>query len=438
MATYPTTLSRAKAERVRYFPRGAARDVFFCRAPEVLLSGPAGTGKSRGALERLHRTLLKTANVRALIVRKTRASLTQSGIVTYEQRVLHPMDGVDWRTQEQEYRYRNGSVLVVGGMDKATKVMSSEYDIIYVMEATELSEHDWESLTTRLRNGVLPYQQIMGDCNPDSPIHWLYARTQSNQTAMLESRHEDNPILWDAARGEWTPRGAEYIATLDRLSGVRLLRLRKGVWAAAEGMIHDGWDRNIHVIDRFDIPDSWPREWVVDFGYTNPFVWQAWAEDPDGRLYCYREIYMTQRLVEDHAKVIKRVTAGEPRPRNIICDHDAEDRATLERHIGMKTKGAHKTVSDGLQAVSSRLKVAGDGLPRLFYLRDSLVERDPTLTDRHLPVCTDQEYESYVWDTNNSRKKGEQPVKENDHGMDATRYVVAEHDLKPSRKVHSW
>jgi predicted transcriptional regulator len=40
----------------------------------------------------------------------------------------------------------------------------------------------------------------------------------------------------------------------------------------------------------------------VDFGYTNPFVMQWWAEDPDGRLYLYREIYRTRRLVEDHAK----------------------------------------------------------------------------------------------------------------------------------------
>ncbi len=423
---------------MRYFPRGAAHDLFFRREKEVLLSGPAGTGKSRGVLERIHRTLLKTPNVRALIVRKTRTSLTQTAIVTFEQKVLHPMDGVVWRTQEQEYRYTNGSVLVVGGMDRATKVMSAEYDIIYVMEATELTENDWESLTTRLRNGVLPYQQIMGDCNPDAPTHWLYARTQAGLTTMLESRHEDNPTLWDDAKGEWTSRGAEYIATLDRLTGVRLLRLRKGLWAAAEGMIHDGWDRNIHVIDRFDIPDSWPREWVVDFGFTNPFVWLAWAQDPDGRLYCYREIYMTQRLVEDHARDIKRVTAGDPRPRNIVCDHDAEDRATLERHIGMKTKAAHKAVSPGLQAVSSRLRVAGDGKPRLFYLRDSLIERDPTLAERHLPVCTEQEYESYVWDTSNSRKKGEQPVKENDHGMDATRYLVAEHDLATNRKVYAW
>ena len=31
--------------------------------------------------------------------------------------------------------------------------------------------------------------------------------------------------------------------------------------------------------------------WSVDFGFTNPIVIQWWAEDPDGRLYLYRELY---------------------------------------------------------------------------------------------------------------------------------------------------
>jgi hypothetical protein len=185
----------------------------------------------------------------------------------------------------------------------------------------------------------------------------------------------------------------------------------------------------------YRIPATWPRFWTVDFGYTNPFVWQEWAQDPDGRLYRVREIYHTQRLVEDHAKQILNVTAGGPRPRAIICDHDAEDRATLERHLKMRTKPAHKSVSDGIQAVASRLRVAGDHLPRLFYIQGARVEADPDLVDVFKPTCTEDEFDSYVWDTSNGRKKGEQPVKASDHGLDASRYVVAEVDgLKPPTK----
>jgi phage terminase large subunit len=407
-------------------PQGAADRLFDAREPEVLLCGPAGTGKSRGCLEYLHHLCTKFAGIRAAIVRKTRKAITQSALVTWEKEVLHPLDRVRFRTAEQEYRYPEGSVVVVSGLDRPEKIMSSQYDVIYVQEATELTEDDWESLTTRLRNNVLPWQQLIADCNPAAPVHWLKQRCDQGRTRLLESRHADNPTVT-----------ADYLAKLDALTGVRLLRLRQGLWAAAEGLIYDGWDSAVHLVDGFPIPRDWPRYWVVDFGYTNPFVWQAWASDPDGRLYRYRELYRTQRLVEDHARDIRRVTAGDPRPVAVICDHDAEDRATLERHLGVRTLAAHKAVSPGIQAVASRLKVAGDGRPRLFLLRDALDERDPLLVEAKRPTCTDEEVESYVWNVAGGRKKGEEPLKENDHGCDCTRYLVAYRDLK-ARSFASW
>lgn len=378
--------------------------------------------------------------MRGLMARKTRASLTESAMVTFDEKVLHELDRVNFHTTTQEYRYPNGSVIVVGGLDKATKIMSSEYDMMYVQEATEPTEHDWESLTTRLRNGVMPYQQLLGDCNPDSPSHWLKKRADAGKTLMLESRHEDNPTLWDRIKGGWTELGAAYIAKLEALTGVRYLRLRKGIWAAAEGMVYDGWDRAVHLVDAFPIPREWPRYWSVDFGFVNAFVWQAWAEDPDGRLYRYKEIYRTQRLVEDHARdILSAVGAfkrpdgsvewgAEPRPRAIICDHDAEGRATLEKYLRMPTVPAHKAVTEGIQAVAGRLKPARDGRPRLFLCHDSLVYRDPLLAEAKRPTCAEEEIEGYVWDTSAGRKRGEEPVKVDDHGMDCLRYMAAHID----------
>lgn len=431
----PLSASGALTVTLNYLPRGAAREVFAQREPEVLLSGPAGTGKSRAILEKVHLACLKHPGSRWVMLRKTRRSLTESGMVTFEQRVRHPLDGVVWKSSVQQYQYPNGSILAVGGMDKPGKIMSSEWDGAYIQEATELTEADWEAITTRLRNGRMPYQQLLADCNPDAPTHWLKKRCDTGKTVMLQSWHEDNPTLYDAASGEWTPGGATYISKLDALSGVRYLRLRKGIWAAAEGMVYqDAWSPERNIVDRFPIPADWPRYLSVDFGYTHPFVCLWWAMDTDGRLYCYREIYMTQRLVEDHARQIKSLSrwgqaGGDPFPRAIICDHDAEDRATLERHLGMMTIAAHKTVRDGIQAVAARLRPAGDNRPRLVYLRDSLFERDPALADRQLPGSVTEEYESYVWQRKSDGSWGEEPVKDFDHGLDVSRYMVAHLDL---------
>jgi phage terminase large subunit len=202
--------------------------------------------------------------------------------------------------------------------------------------------------------------------------------------------------------------------------------LRDGLWAAAEGIVYDEWSRLDHCVDYFPIPDGWSRYWTVDFGYTNPFVWQAWAESPDGGLYRYREIYMTRRLVEDHAEVIKSICVGEPKPLAIICDHDAEDRATLERHLGMLTVTAYKAIQPGIDALKARLKVQDNGKPRIFFMRDSLVEVDRELVTKMDPLCTEDEFESYIWNKRHEgTSKGEVPVDKYNHGLDAARYMVA-------------
>lgn len=421
---------------IPYDPRGAARDVFALRDPEFVTSGPAGTGKSRGVLEKLHLAALKYPKARILILRKTRRSLTESGMVTYWQKIRPDLDRVRWKQSDQQYQYPNGSIIAVGGLDKPSKIMSSEWDMIFCQEATELTQTDWESCTIRLRNGKMPYQQLIGDCNPDSPTHWLKQRAVSGGTLMLESRHEDNPVLFDDA-GVITKEGMRYLTSLDALTGVRLARYRYGVWASAEGTVYEqSWDRAKNIVDPIPLPASWQRFLVVDFGYTHPFVCLWAAIDPDGRIYIYRQIYKTKTLVEDHAKEIKRVSKwgqkdGDPLPREIICDHDAEDRATLQRHLGLSTSPAHKSVSDGIQALASRFRPAGDGKPRFMIFRDCLVETDQELAVAHHPTKLEDEPESYVWDTRQGMKRGEQPIKENDHALDAARYLVARFDLAP-------
>lgn len=425
-----------------YTPLGNALALFKDKSPEVLMSGPAGTGKSRACLEKLHMMALVNPGMRGLIIRKTAVSMTSTALVTFREHVCKEAlrtGLVHWyggsAQEAAAYRYKNGSTINVGGMDKPTRIMSSDYDVIYVQEAIELSEADWDALTTRLRNGKISFQQLIADTNPDTETHWLKQRINQGKTQCLESRHEDNPILWDEETQDWTVRGADYIAKLDNLSGVRYLRLRRGLWVSAEGIVYEDWDANYHLVDRFEIPDEWERIWTVDFGYTNPFVLQCWAKDEDGRLYRYREIYHSKRLVEDHAKQILSIVAPkgkwiEPKPTMIICDHDAEDRATLEKHLGMGTSPAHKSKSDGIQAVQSRMKKEEDGKARLFLLRDSLVERDQVLVDAKMPTCTEEEIPAYIW---NPTK--DEPVKKDDHGVDAMRYTVAESDLGGSLNV---
>lgn len=396
------------------------------RDDELLISGPAGTGKSRWCLEKLHASCLKWPGSRWLVARKTRESLTEAALVTFESKVLPPdsplLDGPSRRLR-QLYRYPNGSEIIVGGLDKPSKIMSTEFDGAYVQEAIELHERDWESITTRLRNGVMPFQQLLADTNPDQPYHWLKVRCDRGDCRLVESRHEDNPVLWDHARGEWTEAGVRYIAKLERLTGARKDRLRHGRWVQAEGVVYPEWDRAIHLIDPFEIPSSWPRIRSIDFGYTNPFVCQWWAIDHDGRMYLYREIYMTHRTVRTHARRILELSGPDSFP-DTVADHDAEDRATL-REEGIATIPARKDIEMGNARVKDRLAIQGDGKPRLYVFRGATVEADPWLREQKMPCCTVDEFDCYVMQSPvEGKATKELPVDKDNHGMDAMRYAV--------------
>lgn len=418
-----------------YIPYGSNLELQTATDTEIVMSGAAGTGKSRAALEKIHACAQRYPGMRALFVRKTRSSLSESALFTFERFVLGDNHAVmvdaPGRRNRAIYHYPNGSEIVVGGMDKSSRIMSTEYDLIYPQEAIELSEEDYESLTTRLRNGVMPYQQILSDTNPSYPHHWLKKRCERGQARMIFCRHEDNPRLYNPITGEWTVEGLSYLAKLDDLTGARKERLRYGKWVQAEGAVYSQFDERIHVIDRFEIPAEWKRYRAIDFGFSNPFVCQWWAEDPDGRLYLYREIYMTRRIVADHAAQINALSEGES-IEYTVTDHDAEDRATLER-CGIPTLAADKEISPGIQAVQERLRVLEDGKPRLYFFRDALVERDSALDTAKKPVCTLDEFPAYIWPKDvDGKSNKEKPVDMDNHGMDSLRYMVMASDNTPN------
>ncbi len=441
-------------EQVHTFAaHGANLSAMRTTAPRVLLAGPAGTGKTRAILEKLHRACLKRPRVKCLVLRQTLVSLTASGVQTYEKDVATEaiLDGTvtffgGSLRQPPAFLYSNGSSISLGGLDKPMKFMSTEFDIIYVQEGTECSMEALDMLTTRLRNGRLSYHQLMIDANPDSPTHPLKIETDTGRMLMLHSRHEDNPRFFNRD-GTMTEEGARYMSVLDALTGVRYLRLRKGIWAAAEGVIFDEFNAAVHVVDRFEIPRDWRRIWAVDFGYVHPFVWQDWAIDPDGAMVLVRAIHRTKRLVEDHARDIKQLTAGDPPPYALFCDHDAEDRATLERHLGRPTRPANKNVSEGLQATAARFRIGGDGKPRIKIMRDGVVhgmttpdrpgapplwQADPELVSAKQPACLADEIPGYVWEDG---KVKEQPHKDLDDSCDTLRYAVAAVDLQGRARI---
>ncbi len=420
-----------------------------CRDPEVLIEGPAGTGKSRSAGEDILWFATAFPRSRQAVIRKTRVSLTESWLVTWERKVL--ADGLDktylaepltdgpGRANRHSYRFRNGSELVLGGMDNPTRLFSTEYDRIYVNEATEIDEGEWESLHRALRNNVAPYQQLIGDCNPDSEHHWLNLRCIAGKTRRITTTHRDNPTL--------TP---EYLARLEALTGVRRDRLYLGKWSSAEGAIWPDFSHGRHVVNarvevftspakmvrghiivqndtRFPHPIEIKR-WIasVDWGYRDPFVMQLWAIDYDSRMWLVKEIYRTQTNVNwraDRAAEWQQTYGVD----SFWCDSAEPDMIQLFNERMGASQGdpiareANKDWKSGVDRVRQRW--VDDGL---FILADACAERDELLVEAHLPTCTMQEIPGYVYRKSEAGKRVKEEPEPGtpDHGCDTCRYAV--------------
>lgn len=430
--------------------RGAAGRLWREGRGEIVISGPAGTGKTRAILEWIHQRCSQE-KLRWLILRKTLESLKTSALVTYQEQVLYgfdgkraPLDGVSYfggnRIKPAQFTYQDtGSVIILGGLDNVTKVFSTEYDGIYVNEANELALDDWEKLggrTDRPRVGPQrPASVVVGDCNPDAPTHWIKQRANEGRLQLWPTTHRDNPAMWDRLCQQWTPAGRQYMARLDGLTGVRRRRLRDGLWVAAEGQVYDAWRDDIHLVERADVADQLAGAWhlgTADWGWTNAGVLHVWAVDGDGRAYLVAEHYHTRQPVDSWWIPRAKELDQEFRVREWRCDPSEPAYIAQFQAAGLKALAATNDLMPGINAVQDRLVVAGDGRPRLMILNDALRQRDEALVEARLPWCTAQEIPEYVWAKNaGGQTIKDKPVDAHNHGMDAMRYGVAELDLKP-------
>jgi phage terminase large subunit len=389
-------------ENAIYTPYGGSEELIYCHDPEVIIQGPAETGKTLAACWKAHILASKYDGCQGAIVRKTQKSLYGSVLQTFERVIdgapVQPYGG----EKPEKYIYANGSVIWLGGMDNPDKLLSSERDFIYVNQTEELSQDDWEKLHTRAtgRNAVIPYPQLFGDCNPSGSLHWIRKR---QGLKLIKSVHKDNPTLYDPITGEITPQGIRSLGILAGLTGVRRKRLYEGIWATAEGAVYDTFDVSIHVCERerseFNI-----FLLMMDEGYTNPAVILDVGIDGDGRLHIFREFYKRGILQKDVVKITAD-WADEFGHYVIAVDAAAAGLIADLRDMSLPAEGYKGRVLDGITAVQGYLAVQGDGKPRLTV--------DPSCVE------TINEFESYVW-----KPEKDEPVKENDHAMDALRYGV--------------
>jgi PBSX family phage terminase large subunit len=248
------------------------------------------------------------------------------------------------------------------------------------------------------------------NCNPQGPFHWF-------KTGWIDDLDEKNALYIEFGLDDNLSLSDKTKVRYRRLfSGVFYQRYILGLWVLAEGIIYSMFDDDENIFD--EEPENLRykarRYAAVDYGTTNPMVFlEIW--DDDDTIYQTREYYYSskdkahegqQKTDSQYADDFEEFfgPATEPdAPIEVILDPSAASFKAELRNRGYRVKDANNDVADGIRVFASVL-----GL-RMYKVHRSCVN-------------TIREFKSYVWDEKATLRGVEQPLKQNDHAMDAGRY----------------
>lgn len=211
---------------------------------------------------------------------------------------------------------------------------------------------------------------------------------------------------------------------------------RKGKWGSFLGTIYQTFSRDTHVVSKEKeqqlffkdgrIPPYAEVIGCIDWGGANPFVflWVAKIPHLDNDLYVFDEYYWNPRerggrRLEEHADEIKKRNAQWGiEPMRVWADHDPTDVQEFY-HLGIPSQPAEKDKRPGIEAVRAALN------PRAFLTTPGFPCGRPMLHFAARCENSIREHAGYKYPTGTeNRDAPDEPLKVNDHTVDACRYVV--------------
>lgn len=279
-------------------------------------------------------------------------------------------------------------------VSQVSKIRGMSIKYCYGDEVAEWNKEVFELLKSRLDK---EYSRFDGALNPEGPNHWLKGFLDSD--ADIYAQHYtifDNPYLPEEFVEQLCK---EYEGT------VYYDRYILGNWALAEGLIYPMYE------DSFaDAEGNTPEEYClsIDYGTMNAFAAILWGKF--GKIwYALKELYYSgrdlgiQKTDQEYAEMLDEFV-GNLDDMETIIDPSASSFITLlrKRKGKYRVKKANNDVEDGIRETAVSLKSGKIKISKNMKNWKN-------------------EAGGYVWDPNSIT---DQPLKVNDHLMDATRYFV--------------
>lgn len=367
--------------------------------------GGAGSGKSHIVARKILYRVLKESDCqhKFLIVRKVNKTLKRSVFTLFRNIISRwgLYQEFDFNNTDLTITYRaNGAQLMFTGMDDPEKLKSIEgVTGIWMEEATEFTQEDFEQLDLRLRGQTKYPKQIILTLNPISEQHWIkkvFFDDPIEGAFTLHTTYLDNAFIDDEYRMVMENKKK----TNPRYYNIYAL----GQWGTAEGLVFPG---AVQRVIRPEELDGLICVQGLDFGYTNDptaFV-QSYIDLKNKRLFVCDGFYNTGMSNTAIAGAIKGMLAHK-----CMTTADSSEPKSIDsiRDKGVKIKGALK----GADSVNAGI---------------AFLEEFEIIVNSHLTDIW-KEFLNYSWAIDKkTNKTTNKPVDDFNHAIDAIRYSVEDH-----------
>ena len=346
-----------------------------------------------------------------------------------------PLGAYKYNDSKKEITFPNGSQIVFKycANDKdLDNFQGTECDVLFIDEATQFSEEQYKILIACVRgvsNGIP--KRVYLTCNPGGQGHQWVKRLfidrqyhdgeNPDDYSFIQAGVRDNKILMDTQ--------PDYIKQLEALPTKLREAWLEGSWDIFFGQYFEEFtDRPEHYLDRqythviepFEIPDSWTIYRCFDWGYNKPFACEWAAIDPDGVMYIILELYGCTKTPNEGVKWIPDKVFSEIH--RIECEHrwlkgkkiigvadpaiwNAETGESIaekaSHHQVYFSKGDHERLAGWMQ-MHYRFAFDDNGYPMMYVFKNcnGFIRTIPLLMyDEHKPENIDTDGEDHIADS---------------------------------------
>jgi len=270
-------------------------------------------------------------------------------------------------------------------------------------EAGKYSLYFWENMQARASFRDCP---IMLTTSPYS-TNWVFKELIKGVRA--GKRSDINLIQASSDENPYFPK-EEFRRRKQTMDPLRFAALYLGEFSRMHGLVYDCFDEDVHTILPCELPTGTKYYAGIDWGFTDPFVMQVIAVTPGGVSILVSEFYKTRTTINDQILIAKqkKQTYGIT---TFFCGPDQPASIEEFNRNGLPAVGANNSIRIGIDCIYEKFK---SGTLKLF--KSACPQTLDELENYHYPEPGDLDPDEDSSD--------DLPVGQNDHCLDALRYVV--------------